>query len=72
MQFARGILAGVICLGFAGVVQAQSLTAGVPKLAAANSQQSNAGGKSRPNILFIIMDDVGIEKSVGSSSKLSL
>ncbi|MFL6305394.1 MAG: sulfatase-like hydrolase/transferase [Candidatus Sulfotelmatobacter sp.] len=62
MQAKRGILAGLIFLGFAGFVQAQSLTAGVPKLAAANSQQSNASGKSRPNILFIIMDDVGIDQ----------
>jgi arylsulfatase A-like enzyme len=62
MQIARRILAGLIVLGFAGVVQAQSLTAGPSKLVAANSQQSNAGQKSRPNILFIIMDDVGIDQ----------
>jgi arylsulfatase A-like enzyme len=62
MRFARGILAGLVVLGVAGVVQAQSLTAGAPKVVAANSQQSQAGRKSRPNILFIIMDDVGIDQ----------
>jgi len=62
MQLARGILAGLIFLGLSGVVQAQSLTAGPSKLVAANSQQSNEGRKSRPNILFIIMDDVGIDQ----------
>jgi hypothetical protein len=62
MRVARGILTGLIVLGFAGVVQAQSSTAGPPKLLATNSQQSNAGRKSRPNILFIIMDDVGIDQ----------
>jgi Sulfatase len=62
MQLARGILAGLIFLGLSGVVQAQSLTAGPSKLVAANSQQSNGDRKSRPNILFIIMDDVGIDQ----------
>ena len=62
MRLARGILAGLIVLGLAGVVEAQSPTAGPSKLEAANSQQSNAGRKSRPNILFIIMDDVGIDQ----------
>lgn len=62
MKLGRSILAGLIFLGLAGVVQAQSLAAGAPKLVAANSQQSNAGRKSRPNILFIIMDDVGIDQ----------
>jgi hypothetical protein len=56
------MLAGLIFLGLSGVVQAQSLTAGPSRLVAANSQQSNAGKKSRPNILFIIMDDVGIDQ----------
>jgi arylsulfatase A-like enzyme len=62
MRVARSLLAGLIVLGLAGVVNAQSLTAGPSKLVAANSQQSNAGRKSRPNILFIIMDDVGIDQ----------
>jgi arylsulfatase A-like enzyme len=62
MRVARGILSGLICLGLSGVVQAQSLTAGPSKVVAANSQQSNGDRKSRPNILFIIMDDVGIDQ----------
>jgi arylsulfatase A-like enzyme len=62
VQLARGILAGLILLGLSGVVQAQSLTAGSSRVVTANPQQSNTGGKSRPNILFIIMDDVGIDQ----------
>jgi hypothetical protein len=62
MQLARGILAGLILLGLSGVVQAQSLTAGSSRVVTANHQQSNTGGKSRPDILFIIMDDVGIDQ----------
>ncbi len=62
MRVARSLLAGLIVLGLASVAQAQSLTAGPSKLVAANSQQSNAGRKSRPNILFVIMDDVGIDQ----------
>ena len=59
MRIARSILAGLIILGFAGIVDAQSLTA---KPASSSAQQSNASNKSRPNILFIIMDDVGIDQ----------
>ena len=62
MRIARGILAGLIVLAFAGALQAQSVTAGPPKFAAPSSQKSDAGRKSRPNILFIIMDDVGIDQ----------
>jgi hypothetical protein len=62
MQLARGILAGLILLGLSGLVQAQSLTDGSSRVVTANSQRSNEGGKSRPNILFIIMDDVGIDQ----------
>src|SRR6516162_2169321 len=62
MRVARSLLAGLILLGLAGVVQAQSLTAGPSKLVAPGSQKSDAGKKSRPNILFIIMDDVGIDQ----------
>jgi hypothetical protein len=55
MQLARGILAGLILWGLSGVVQAQSLTAGSSRVVTANPQQSNTGGKSRPNILFIVV-----------------
>ena len=62
MRVARSLLAGLILLGLASVVQAQSLTAGPSKLVAPSSQKSDAAKKSRPNILFIIMDDVGIDQ----------
>jgi arylsulfatase A-like enzyme len=61
MDFARGVISGLLFLGLTGVVQAQ-VAAGPSKLDAANSQQSNASRRSRPNILFIIMDDVGIDQ----------
>jgi arylsulfatase A-like enzyme len=59
MRVARGILSGLICLGLSGVVQAQSLTA---KPVSSSAQQSDASKKDRPNILFIVMDDVGIDQ----------
>ena len=62
MQLARRVVAGLILLGLSGVVQAQSLTAGSSRVVATSSQQSNQGKKARPNILFIIMDDVGIDQ----------
>lgn len=62
MRVAHSLLTGLILLGLGSVVQAQSLTAGPSKLVAPDSQKSDAGKKSRPNILFIIMDDVGIDQ----------
>jgi len=62
MKSACGILAILVLLSSPTILRAQSSNAGVAAPAASASDQRMPSGKPRPNILFIIMDDVGIDQ----------
>jgi hypothetical protein len=62
MKSACGILAILVLLNSPTIFRGQSLNADVTAPAASASGQRMPGGKPRPNILFIIMDDVGIDQ----------
>ena len=62
MKFSCRILAILILLSSPTISHAQSSNANVASPDAPVSDQNVPNGKHRPNILFIIMDDVGIDQ----------
>jgi arylsulfatase A-like enzyme len=62
MKHSCGILAILVLFCSSTLSHAQSSNASAATLEASASGQRVANGKPRPNILFIIMDDVGIDQ----------
>ncbi len=62
MKLACGILASLVLLSSSAILGAQSSTAKTAIPAVAAGSQPTPGGQPRPNILFIVMDDVGIDQ----------
>jgi arylsulfatase A-like enzyme len=62
MKFSCGILAILILLSSPTISHAQSSNANVANPDVSVSDQNVPNGKPRPNILFVIMDDVGIDQ----------